>query len=67
MLCITKEDPHGIVPKYSPWGLTFGDMPQIAAYRNKLLVLLKLCLQLSQTCDIAKGSLLYLSVDLLNS
>ena len=36
MWCITKEDPHGIVPKYSPWGLTLGDVPQIAAYPNYL-------------------------------
>ena len=36
MCCITKEDPLGIVPKYSPRGLTFWDVTQMRPYHKKL-------------------------------
>ena len=62
-----KRDHLGIVHVVQPEVVNFRDVPQIAAYHNKELFLLHLCLKLSQTCDVAQSGLLNLSVDLLHS
>ena len=36
MLHFTKEDPHGKYSKYSPWGLTFSEVPSMRLYHKRL-------------------------------
>ena len=38
MWSIAKEEPHGIVPKYSPWGSSFCDRPNLTPSDSKFIL-----------------------------
>ena len=51
MWCIAKEDPLGIVLVVQPEGSYFWDVPQIAAFHNKLLEDTKLLTHLNKSLN----------------